>query len=174
MPLSAIFYLEDQIPYPNMSLMSSFDQRILYSYTGQIFLRTHLNSIHRTLYPPGAAKSFAEIGLQNISLLQESVSSAAWIPPTFHFTEDDSPATDILSARMRAKYWGAQVITFRPFIWQVLHSSDTTSSDRLRTTNFIFNQAVFGIKALIESTRAFHGLKGGPPVVTNRFGTAHA
>jgi hypothetical protein len=31
-----------------------------------------------------------------------------------------------------------------------------------------------GIKALIESTRAFHGLGDKRPIITNVFGTAHA
>jgi hypothetical protein len=103
---------------------------------------------------------------------------------------------------LRAKYWGAQVITYRPFIRQILqfshsiknHASSpnfpTVSSEfrqdvtapvihpKARTHNDIDPQVVElakkGIKALIESTRAFHGLGDKRPIITNIFGTAHA
>ena len=131
------------------------------------------------------------------------------------FKDDDPPATDILTARFRAKYWGAKVITYRPFIEMILeHSSKKRAkkraqglqespqprqhqefaSGRYKTgidvsrindnatrledlPNPIKDYAKAGIKALINSTTAFHGL-GDPTkqrlIVTNVFGTAHA
>lgn len=37
--------------------------------------------------------------------------------------EDDPPATDILNARLRAKYYGAKVITYRPALLKILEHS---------------------------------------------------
>jgi hypothetical protein len=117
------------------------------------------------------------------------------------WTDDDPLATDILSARLRAKFYGAQVITYRPFILKVLEHSAAKSSkpgeaiseDFLREVNApvvnkdatrmdeidpkVLDYAKKCIKALINSTKAFYGL-GNPGrvrlIVTNIWGTAHA
>jgi len=45
--------------------------------------------------------------------------------------EGDPPATDILKARFRAKYYGAKVITYRPFLERVLeHNAARRSKER--------------------------------------------
>ncbi|KAG7414887.1 hypothetical protein Forpi1262_v016788 [Fusarium oxysporum f. sp. raphani] len=124
---------------------------------------------------------------RNVDLVSDAVSGMCWVASSFAFREDDPPADDILAARLRAKYWGAQVITYRPFIRQILqfsHSIKTHAS----CPNFpsvssethgdidpqVVELAKKGIKALIESTRAFHGLGDKRPIITNVFGTAHA
>jgi hypothetical protein len=109
---------------------------------------------------------------------------------------DSEPARDILGARLRAKFYGAQVITYRDFVLKILERSASDSSFRgQQTPNFmkgftvptstadadidpkIIHYAEQCIKALIKSTTAFHGL-GDPGskrlVVTNIWGTAHA
>ncbi len=116
--------------------------------------------------------------------------------------ERGDPAGDILEARLRAKYYGAQVITYRHFILELLNQGVPASAAQGEkgSTQFLYNikdvpainkkaksiedvdpkvleYAEKGIKALIFSTRAFHGL--GDPVrhrlsVTNIWGTAHA
>jgi hypothetical protein len=107
-------------------------------------------------------------------------------------------ARDILGARLRAKYYGAQVITYRHFVIKILEMSSTPSSEQVSNEfrdgveaprvdrnatkiedidGKVLEYARNGLKALIHSTRAFHGV-GDPAVdrliVTNVWGTAHA
>lgn len=111
-------------------------------------------------------------------------------------TEKGDPANDILGARLRAKYYGAQVITYRHFVLKILEKSSKVGeqvSDEFKAnvsapvvmngtriedfTPKVLAYARNGIKALIHSTKAFHGL-GNPGhdrlIVTNVWGTAHA
>lgn len=85
------------------------------------------------------------------------------------------PAKDKLSARLRAKYYGAKVVTYRPFVLGILECSADVTADDIGQQ--VFQYARAGINALINSTRAFYGL-GDPeserPIVTNVWGTAHA
>jgi hypothetical protein len=57
LPPSGLLSYEDDMPHPNLSLLEDVDQRILDSYPGQLYLRTHLNSIHRMFYAPDPADS---------------------------------------------------------------------------------------------------------------------
>lgn len=102
---------------------------------------------------------------------------------------------------MRAKYYGAQVITYRNFVLKILEHSHAVSvsastpaeraSDEFRngievpsinkhatSAEEIDEKALAyaknGIQALVNSTRAFHGLGEGRLFVTNPWGTAHA
>jgi hypothetical protein len=188
------------MPHPNMSLLKGFSKPILDSYLGQLYLRTHLNSIHRMFYSPDdPSKLDRESRYKNVGVVADAVSSMQWVGPSFAFNEHDPPAGDLLSARLRAKYWGAQNITFRPFIRQILHFSAANSHPaeveppisefraeidvpRIQPDDKVPSDldpsliefAKKGIKALIESTRAFHGLGDKRPIITNVFGTAHA
>lgn len=139
--------------------------------------------------------------LKNVRLVADGVSGMSWVPPSFRFNENDPPANDILSARLRAKYWGAQMITYRPFVRQILQWSyelkrhpesphaGVLSEYRdgviapfippnVKKANdldrALIELARKGIYALIESTRSFHGLGEKRPIITNVFGTAHA
>ncbi|EXK79699.1 hypothetical protein FOQG_15724 [Fusarium oxysporum f. sp. raphani 54005] len=202
LPPSGLLSYEDDMPHPNMSLLEGFDQRILDSYPGQLYLRTHLNRIHRMFYAPEDPAKPCKDKFRNVDLVSDAVSGMCWVASSFAFREDDPPADDILAARLRAKYWGAQVITYRPFIRQILQFSHSTKNHascpnfpsvssefrqdvtapvihpKARTHGDIDPQVVElakkGIKALIESTRAFHGLGDKRPIITNVFGTAHA
>ncbi|KAG8664438.1 uncharacterized protein FPOAC1_013776 [Fusarium poae] len=202
LPPSVLLSHEDDMPHPNMSLLEGFDQRILDSYPGQLYLRTHLNSIHRMFYAPEDPAKPGKDKFGNVGVVSDAVSGMHWVAPSFAFREDDPPADDILAARLRAKYWGAQAITYRPFIQQILQFSHSiknhASSPNFPSVDSEFRQditapamhpkarthgdidpqvvelAKTGIKALIESTRAFHGLGDKRPIITNIFGTAHA
>ncbi|EXA29710.1 hypothetical protein FOVG_18824 [Fusarium oxysporum f. sp. pisi HDV247] len=202
LPPSGLLSYEDDMPHPNMSLLQGFDQRILDSYPGQLYLRTHLNRIHRMFYAPEDPAKPCKDKFRNVDLVSDAVSGMHWVAPSFAFREDDPPADDILAARLRAKYWGAQVITYRPFIRQILQFSHSlknhASSPNFPSVSSEFRQDITapaihpkarthgdidpqvvelakkGIKALIESTRAFHGLGDKRPIITNVFGTAHA
>lgn len=188
------------MPHPNMSMLEGFNQRILDSYPGQLYLRTHLNSIHRMFYAPDDPNKPGPDKFKNVDLVADAVSGMNWVAHSFAFSESDPPADDILAARLRAKYWGAQGITYRPFIRQILqfnHSQGHPSSpnppsmsefrkDIIAPTidpntrsahdipDSVVELAKKGIKALVESTRAFHGLGDKRPIITNVFGTAHA
>ncbi|CZR69384.1 uncharacterized protein PAC_19284 [Phialocephala subalpina] len=85
--------------------------------------------------------------------------------------ERSPPATDILTARLRAKFYGAQVITYRPYVQKILELSSpgTVSSDRSARAVYAIRRE--GSKALINSTRAFHGLGGRRLIMTNVWGT---
>ncbi|KAK7571547.1 hypothetical protein V3481_018759 [Fusarium oxysporum f. sp. vasinfectum] len=202
LPPSGLLSYEDDMPHPNMSLLEGFNQRILDSYPGQLYLRTHLNSIHRMFYAPEDPAKPGKDKFRNVGVVSDAVSGMHWVAPSFAFREDDPPADDILAARLRAKYWGAQVITYRPFIRQILQFSHSiknhASSPNFPSVSSEFRQDITvpvihpkarshgdidpqivelakkGIKALIESTRAFHRLGDERPIITNVFGTAHA
>ena len=118
------------------------------------------------------------------------------------WNDGDPPARDILGARLRAKFYGAQVITYRHFVLKILDYSaskgknfpiDTVNTefvDGILKPNIakgvsstegidprVLEYARLCIKALISSTTAFHGLGDvgkQRPIVTNIWGTAHA
>lgn len=107
--------------------------------------------------------------------------------------EDEPPADEILGARLRAKYYGALVVTYRDFLLKILEHSaakssafDQISSDfkhGIEATETLVDEiptpvleyAKACIRALIKSTTAFHGLPQDKRlIVTNVWGTAHA
>lgn len=194
------------MPYPDiLSWVTSWQPsqggenptRLIESYAAQLYLRKHLNQIHKMIYSDNNSSSAdLESTLHKLNEAQLRVASMAWVTPGFKFSEDDPPATDILSARLRAKYWGAQVITYRPCIKMILDLSfnlrheeagpgspiaqtvQEVSSDAVQKVQSlgreVWDHAHKGIHALIESTQAFHGLGSQRPIITNVFGTAHA
>ncbi|KAG7408857.1 hypothetical protein Forpe1208_v012339 [Fusarium oxysporum f. sp. rapae] len=183
LPPSGLLSYEDDMPHPNMSLLEGFNQRILDSYPGQLYLRTHLNSIHRMFYAPEDPAKPGKDKFRNVGVVSDAVSGMHWVAPSFAFREDDPPADDILAARLRAKYWGAQNHASSPNFPSVSSEfrQDITAPvihPKARTHGDVDPQVVElakkGIKALIESTRAFHGLGDRRPIITNIFGTAHA
>jgi hypothetical protein len=172
--------------------------RVLQSYMGQLYLRKHLNTIHGMVYSANAANASLPTILNAVGDTRQRVESMEWVPQDFHFRETDPPAGDILSARLRAKYWGAQVITHRPCVKVILdlsyrlraaeakadgnrpiartmeEVSQATINEMGRLQSIVWDYAQKGIHALIESTQAFHGLGEKRPIITNVFGTAHA
>ncbi|KAK3325156.1 hypothetical protein B0H66DRAFT_111245 [Apodospora peruviana] len=201
LPQSHILAFEDIMPYPNINLakQQGFDEHILQSYLAQLYLRKSLNQIHQMLYNPENQRPLkADSGTPTegiINYIQDTL-DMRFVPPEFKFKQTDPPASDILAARLRAKYWGAQVITYRPFIRQILELSHRQTSmespapvsstdgsmpvlspDAMTPNGVprdVLEYALKGIQALIESTRAFHGIKDKRFIITNVFGTAHA
>lgn len=209
------------MPVPNYQAAMVDDgiaRDVIESYSAQLFLRKHLNSLHNMFYKPdGDGKSlfhhsihgFLTQRIENqfpkvvvkpsdhfptIEACQENLNTIKLFAPLFAWdAEQGEPATTILGARLRAKYYGAQVITFRHFVLKILEMSskggDNVSEEfkanisapaigDLKELDFkVMQFARNGIKALINSTRAFHGL-GDPGseriIVTNVWGTAHA
>ncbi|KAK0614037.1 hypothetical protein B0T14DRAFT_570023 [Immersiella caudata] len=202
LPQSHILAYEEMMPYPNINLARQlgFSDRVLRSYLAQLYLRKSLNVIHQMLYNPENPQPLqAQDGTPAgtiVEYIQKSL-DIRFVPPEFKFKLSDPPAQDILSARLRAKYWGANVITYRPFIRQILEHNHKTLlgpkagepgdyRDNLAQqgvedplspggiTQEVIDNAVRGIRALIESTRAFHGVPDKRFIITNVFGTAHA
>ncbi|KAF4993213.1 hypothetical protein FDECE_13491 [Fusarium decemcellulare] len=196
---SALLSYGDSVPYPNMRLLEGFDQRILDSYLQQSYLQAYFNRIYRKLYIPRELIEIDEDTFGDVRAIVDVVVGTRWMAPSFAFGQDYPPADDILAARLREKYWGAQVITYRPFIRQILqlsHSKKNHASNLsvpCTSSEFRQNAAIYaeaethgnidpkveeyakkGIDALVESTRAFHGLGDDRPILANVFGTAHA
>ena len=188
------------MPYPNADYAATnlgFGPRNLTSYLAQLYLRRRLNTIHGELYNPekpqldplNAKPGTATDRLMNWIKGQLTPKS---VPELFQWDLNDPPAKDVLSARLRAKYWGAQVIAHRPFIQRILdtnykyfvESRATPMGDGSNPQNGnppspefsreTIDYAKMGIQALVESTRAFHNVEDKRFVVTNVFGTAHA
>ena len=123
------------------------------------------------------------------------------LPERFKWENGDEPAKNILVARLRAKYYGARVITYRHFVLHILGDSAARSlrqgqqiNDKFRTEVEVphINEIVTSIKlisdkvleyvhccidALMESTKAFDrvvDITKERLLVTNPWGTAHA
>ena len=147
---------------------------------------------------PGEIPPPEEREFQTVNAMEESLTlirNTLW-------RDEDLPANNILDARLRAKFYGARVISYRTYITQILELPVTRSpkegevviSDHYKSsiavpqlnanartlddldTRYV-TYAKEGIQALIKSTTAFHGL-GDPGVVrlivTNIWGTTHA
>lgn len=197
------------MPYPNiLGWLKSWQQgdpnpkaeepvsKMIESYTAQLYLRKHLNQIHRKIYSDNTSNADLGSTLRNLNDAYLRVEAMKWVGPAYKFNEDDPPANDILAARLRAKYWGAQVITYRPCIKAILDLSfdlrckEPGPGGRMAQTHEevspnvkrqlgelgqeVWDHARKGIRALVESTQAFHGLGEKRPIITNVFGTAHA
>jgi hypothetical protein len=77
---------------------------------------------------------------------------------------------------LQAKFYGAEVITYRSFLLRILQHSATPNAG-MEIEPEVVDYAAKCIRALVKSTSAFHGL-GDPGskrlVVTNIWGTAMA
>lgn len=167
------------------------------SYAAQLYLRKHLNQIHRMIYSENNPSSAdLQSTLRNLNEAQRRVETMEWVAENFRFNTDDPPADNILSARLRAKFYGAQVITYRPCIKMILELSFNLRREAAGSTgqmvqtleevprdivrkvealgHEVWNHARKGVRALVQSTQAFHGLGDKRPIITNVFGTAHA
>ncbi|KAF4965133.1 hypothetical protein FSARC_7033 [Fusarium sarcochroum] len=176
---------EVEMLYPNMSLLEGFERRVLEGFLGQLYLTKHLNIAHRMFFATTDTTHIGWNQTSSIEVVSQFVLNMDWVPPSFDSSENHPPADDILTARLWAKYWGAQVITFRPFVLQVLRY-ERTDGNLTSSPNFtavsklsrvqigVMEGAKKGIKALIESTRAFYGLREERPIITSVFDTAHA
>lgn len=166
-------------------------------YYAQIHLRKVLNRVHTDLYTE-KRDTAKQAHLLGITLVQWRVT----LPPALLWEDSDPPAEDINIARMRAKYYGGRYIVFRPVLYHYLevYRPDTQTDPGVESQLWYYidqqgrsmpsgpngksvcatlpEEKQAACKACIDSamhsTRAFDGVKGGRPVVTNIFGTAHA
>ncbi|WQF76996.1 hypothetical protein CDEST_02010 [Colletotrichum destructivum] len=125
LPRSRCQDYEEQMPWPNMALMDpDFSVSVRDSYIGQLYLRKTLNTIHTLLYDPKEQHVSVYDKMRKVQALEQQLRSMTWVSNDFRFKEEDPPATDLLDARLRAKYWGARVIIYRPFIRFILEVSE--------------------------------------------------
>lgn len=125
LPRSRCLDYEYLMPWPNTKLMENdFSVKVRESYVGQLYLRKTLNTIHNLLYDPKEQYVPINEKMKKVQALEEQLRTMAWVSADFHFNEKDPPANDLMEARLRAKYWGARVIIYRPFIRFVLEFSD--------------------------------------------------
>uniref|UniRef100_A0A093V4I9 Sterol regulatory element-binding protein ECM22 n=1 Tax=Talaromyces marneffei PM1 TaxID=1077442 RepID=A0A093V4I9_TALMA len=192
---------------------------VMFYYSAQIHLRKVLNRVHRDLYDTDVKalpdKILTVLGL-NLDVWKSS------LPKQMQWNEGDEPSSDINTARLRAKYYGARYIIYRPVLERALHSMSPRAEgngkaendsklpvssfkahdfqapsmarwssepglrqnlrDKDDTVETIHYDELDDetrraceqcITAAIQSTKAFHNIKG-RPIVTNIFGTAHA
>jgi hypothetical protein len=205
LPSSGIVRLETMLPMPEAfpSVSSSHDdpaqsEDTLFHFTSQVYLRVRLNQIHKQLYGPGCeGLSLAEtrfILQQHETIIEEWQKN---LPASMSWNLKDPSPTNILHARLRAKYWGARYLINRPFLDYILHikpqrtlTVDEAASDSHRKSRceaeFHLFRAISEmseeeiqtgyqtcIEAAVKSTIAFENVLG-RLVVTNIHGTAHA
>lgn len=193
---SGILQYEQNIPVPNVVILHKemgFTEQVANSYLAQLWLRKRLNEISGHLYDPKYT-----LDLQNRLMITRDIennilSKVDVAGGIYAFDTNAPPAEDILHARYRAKVWGANVLTYRPFLENIMGwtharrhpeeyrdkaftsaavpSSATTPSE---ISPVVIEYAKKGINVLIKSTEAFHGLRDKRFIITNVFGTAHA
>ncbi|KAI1140241.1 hypothetical protein F5Y05DRAFT_403255 [Hypoxylon sp. FL0543] len=194
LPHSNILQYEDRMPYPNSeyAVNQGFSEHVITGYIAQLYLRKQLNQVHTLLYDSDKKNGISlddpaiEEGIKRIEEMLRN-SKHRWVPNSYQWREKDPPANDILGARLRAKYWGSQVILYRPFLRAILERESWPYPNQAGTPNDqneelppnldprVLNYAALAIDALIESTRAFHGIPSNQRIIiTNVFGTAHA
>ncbi|KAM3075198.1 hypothetical protein ACMFMF_005877 [Clarireedia jacksonii] len=199
-PHSGILAYEEDMPSPNLTdaiNIEGFEYNVFLNYSHQLYARKHLNQLHNMFYKPDNDSQFPSVYVGKEPKHFMTIEAVeANIQFLMTWKEDDPLPTNILDARMRAKFFGAEVITYRHFVLKILEHSEArsrnmepatdefrenvrvTSINKNDRTDEIHPQALIyakrGLKALIQSTTAFHGLGEGRLIVTNVWGTAHA
>lgn len=175
------------------------DNMLIY-YSAQMFLRRKLNQVHREMYGRDSLDQPLE-AVQDMLKGHEDILNR-WkvgLPDLLRWDDDDPPPSDILSARLRAKYWGARYVINRPFLDYALHimpyvtdgksvrdvAMDGYGNPRDKADIHLFEAieqlgerevwqaAKRCIDAAMHSTVAFDGIPD-RLIVTNIHGTAHA
>ncbi|RDW92429.1 hypothetical protein BP5796_01823 [Coleophoma crateriformis] len=131
---SGILKLEAKVPWPNMVLAKAdgFSEDVLDNYSAQLFLRKRLNEIHTMFYSPdldNGPSPRAPLAHTSVAYMAQFLEN--WRktgPEKFRWNDGDPPSDNILIARLRAKYYGARVITCRYFVLKILENSYTTST----------------------------------------------
>ena len=177
----------------------SYDN-ILMFYTAQTFLRKRLNHIHKELYGDQCL-NLSLTSVKEMISEHESILGGwrATLPPGLKWDNSAPAPSDILAARLRAKYWGARYVANRPFLDYALHilpqikegriiedvAKDVHGNPRDKAEIQIFKAIQLYeeheiwaacrrcIEAAMQSTTALDGVPD-RLIVTNIHGTAHA
>ncbi|OCK73945.1 hypothetical protein K432DRAFT_218789 [Lepidopterella palustris CBS 459.81] len=133
LPPSGISMYQSRVSYPSAvydelpaEIPPDDDVKMVY-YSAQIHLRTILNDAHKLLYSYKKENKAVNLSWAGSvpSILEEQLQ--AWrnnLPPSMSWDDADPPSTDINTARMRAKYYGARYIISRPFLYFAVHKMD--------------------------------------------------
>jgi hypothetical protein len=186
-----------------MTLIEGVDQVILESYARQVNLMSYRQKIHRMFrlssYSPHSHGTSGQADFEDVESVAEEVSYKDWFTGNPDSKVTSSLRNVFLTARVRERYWRAQVITYRPFVSMILefnylkkHSGRATIPTQSpfrdgiahptitpSTQTFmdldprLVDMARKGLTALIESTRVFHHLNERRPILTSVFCTAH-
>ncbi|KAI5204651.1 hypothetical protein AUEXF2481DRAFT_25614 [Aureobasidium subglaciale EXF-2481] len=209
-PRSGLHLLEKTVIYPEQYIPQSpnwsQDEREKYIvtlyYSAQLYLRTKLNQIHTGLY--GGQLSAEDPRKLADLLWQQEEDLQGWqtLMPTYCWSDDDPPASDIVVARLRGKYYGARYVCTRPYLDFALHvmpglgegktieELTRDANGKQRETELALFTAInmyhgeedikskcrICIDAALRSTVAFDGVENFDHrlIVTNIMGTAHA
>lgn len=147
--------------------LSMTEAPVMFYYSAQIHLHKLLNQIHRSLYDTKIKH------LSDKIINAFGVSLDIWkqsLPDSMQWQEGDEPSDEINTARLRAKYYGARYIIYRPILERVLHSESLHYDELDDETRQACEKCITGA---IQSTKAFHNIQG-RPIVTNIFGCGHA
>lgn len=214
LPSSGISNVEDMLPMPHnlpdnekgdyedvKNVHDTEDENDgLLIYVAQMFLRKRLNKIHKEMYGDDCLNQT----LEDVTEMLEGHEAILghWrrtLPPGLLWNDDDELPSDILAARLRAKYWGARYLVNRPFLDYALHimphikdgrpieavARDCNGNMRDKAEIHLFkaiermgDEVVWKavgrcIDAAMHSTVAFDGVPD-RLIVTNIHGTAHA
>ncbi|KAL1967833.1 hypothetical protein VTN77DRAFT_2522 [Rasamsonia byssochlamydoides] len=139
LPASGISRSEGRIALPKGVFTLSLPNEIrapntmmMFFYSAQIHLRKVLNRVHTDLYKAektGQRRwsfNVLEVLSMNLEFWRKS------LPDVMKWDDRDPPSSDINTARMRAKYYGARYIIHRPVLYYVLHymsPQSTTAAD---------------------------------------------
>jgi hypothetical protein len=174
---------------------------ILMYYIAQLFLRRRLNLAHAEIYGPDMyGKPLAHVQAMLLSHQDVLEQWRETLRPDMKWDDNDPPASGILDARLRGKYYGAKYVFNRPFLDYALHimphvvrnkssiediAKDAYGNRRDKADIHIFkaiqqmgDSAIWQaakrcIDAAMQSTVAFDGIDG-RLIVTNIHGTSHA
>jgi hypothetical protein len=185
---------------PELGDADETDQTLMY-FVAQLFLRKRLNKVHTEIYGPDGLdqplKAVREMLLGHNQILTEWRDS---LPLHLQWKDNEPSATNILSARLRGKYYGARYVISRPFLDYALHIMPHVNKNKMNIEkaamdaygnprdeadvhlfkaiqqmgdNAIWKAVRECIQAAMDSTIAFDGIDG-RLIVTNIHGTAHA
>lgn len=175
-------------------------ETVVLFYRAQCFLHMRLDSVRRDLYN-NRATCTSRTQLQEM-LREHDLILTQWraqLPNELHWEDDEPPPSDILSARLRAKYWEVRYATRRPFldlamhilpyisssvdVWQAVHDSNSAVRDvadiRLleaiadMSSSEVSTAVKSCIDAAMQTAMAFDGVSH-RPIETNMHGIAHA
>lgn len=175
-------------------------EEVVLFFSAQSFLRTKLNQVQREIYGTSVA-DHPPLQIQE-TLRRHDEILTKWrtkLPAGLYWNDLDPPPSNILHARLRAKYWGARYIITRPFLDYVMHimpyiespsdvediamdaRGDARDPAEVRLleaiagmpTSEVWKSVEACIEAAMHSTVAFDGIPD-RLIVTNIHGTAHA
>lgn len=136
--------------------MEAPETKMMFFYSAQIHLRKVLNRIHTDLYKVTKKKGSSKLEKETEEYYIEDtpdfetsrpkiphavlqvlgISLDEWkanLPVWMQWDERDPPSSDINTARLRAKYYGARYIIYRPLLHYALHQLPTNTKSSAST-----------------------------------------